>query len=129
MPKFSKRSLGYLANAHPDLQRVAHEAIKHFDFTVICAFRGERAQNDAYRAGKSRARFGQSPHNFSPSLAIDIVPFPLDWNDLAAFDRMGAAFLNAARECGVKVKWGKDFIGLIDYPHFELHDWRQYAKG
>jgi peptidoglycan L-alanyl-D-glutamate endopeptidase CwlK len=129
MPKFSKRSLDTLAKAHPDLQRVANEAIKHFDFTVIESYRGKEAQNKAHALGNSKAKFGQSPHNFKPSLAIDIVPYPLDWNNLKAFDVMGAAFLDAARKCGIEITWGKNFTTLKDYPHFELRDWRNRAKG
>ena len=128
MPKFSKKSIGYLNNAHPNLRCVANEAIKHFDFMVVESFRGKTAQETAYAKGNSRAKFGQSPHNYSPALAIDIVPYPVDWNDLKRFDEMGAVFLKAAETCGVKVTWGKNFSTLKDYPHFELANWKELAK-
>ena len=57
MPTFSKRSLDNLAACHPDLQKVAHEAIKHLDFTVICGHRGREAQNKAYKKGSPSLSF------------------------------------------------------------------------
>lgn len=124
MPRFSQRSKDNLAQTHPLLQKLMESAITEFDFTVICGQRGREEQEAAYRAGKSRARFGQSPHNFAPSLAVDIVPYPLDWNDLAAFNKMGAVIKKHAKKLGINVTWGKDFKTLKDYPHFELTNWR-----
>ena len=126
MYKFGIRSQNNLRDAHPLLVKVANEAIKTCDFTVICSYRGKEEQDAAFRAGKSRARFGQSPHNYKKSLAIDIVPHPLDWNDLAAFERMGFAFMSAADRLGVPIVWGRYFSTLVDYPHFELHNWNDY---
>lgn len=127
MPKFGKKSLDLLKRAHPDLQRVAHEAIKTFDFSVICSYRGKSEQTRAYNAGKSRAKFGQSPHNYEPfSLAIDIVPYPLDWTNLETFELMGRIFMSKATALGISLVWGKHFSGLVDYPHFELRDWRKH---
>ena len=87
---------------------------------VICGFRGRYEQEKAYMAGKSKAKFGQSKHNFKPSLAVDVVPLPLDWNDIPAFERLGEAVMKKADELSIKIKWGKNFKGLTDYPHFEL---------
>lgn len=122
--KFGKRSEINLVSAHPDLERVARAAIKDYDFTVICSYRGRAEQEAAFRSGKSRARHGQSPHNFKPSLAIDIVPYPLNWNDTAAFEAMGAVFMKHAARLGVRITWGRNFKGLVDMPHFELTNWR-----
>lgn len=126
MPKFSKKSQAILAQAHPDLQRVMNEAIKTTDFSVICAYRNKTDQNRAYRQGKSKAQFGQSPHNFTPSLAVDCVPYPLDWENIAAFEAMGQAIMRAAERVGVSLEWGKYFTGLVDMPHFQLRNWKKH---
>lgn len=125
MYKFSKKSADILKRADTLLQRVANEAIKEIDFSVICSVRSKSEQMRAYNAGKSRAKWGQSPHNYEPSLAIDIVPYPLDWNDLVAFERLGTVFLKVAAKQGVSLEWGKYFSGLVDYPHFQLRDWQK----
>lgn len=125
MPVFSKRSNDNLAEAHPLLQQVMQEAIKDFDFTVIEGYRGKEEQEKAFKEKKSKARFGQSPHNFKPALAVDVMPYPDAFKAKAeVWDAMGAAILAAAERIGVKVTWGRDFKGLVDKPHFELTDWR-----
>jgi peptidoglycan L-alanyl-D-glutamate endopeptidase CwlK len=120
MPSLSKRSLDNLKSCHPDLQKVAHEAIKGFDFSVICGHRGKAEQDKAVATGKSKAKWPTSKHNSKPSLAFDATPVPLDWNDIAAFHAMATAMKTAARKVGVKIKWGGDFKGFFDGPHIEL---------
>jgi hypothetical protein len=117
---FSKRSRENLASCHPDLQKVAAEAIKHHDFTVICGHRGKADQDKAVAEGKSKAKWPTSKHNSTPSHAFDATPVPLDWDDLAAFKAMADAMKAAAKTVGVKIKWGGDFKGFYDGPHFEL---------
>ena len=120
MPSFSKRSTDNLATCHRDLQKVAHEAIKHFDFTVICGHRGKAEQQKAFREKKSKLQWPLSRHNKLPSLAMDCVPHPLNWQDKASFDKMGAVMKEAAKKVGVKIKWGGDFRDWYDGPHFQI---------
>ena len=120
MPVFSDNSLKTLKECHEDLQRVMKEVIKEFDISVICGHRGEEEQEEAYKSGNSKAKFGESKHNHFPSLAVDVVPYPLDWNDIERFEQMGEVVMRKADELGIKLKWGRDFKGLKDYPHFEL---------
>ena len=135
MPSFSSRSLNNLAQCHPDLQRVANEAIKTFDFVVICGYRNQADQEAAFRAGNSKARFGQSPHNYQPSAAFDACPFPIDWNNRQAFVRMAGVIMDAAKGLNVSLRWGGDWNRngrtgderFVDLPHFELHPWRDYV--
>lgn len=124
MPSFGEKSKKLLAEAHPDLQKVMNEAVKHFDFSVICGYRGKADQEKAFNEKRSKAHFGQSPHNFKPSRAVDITPFPLDWNDIPSFDAMGKVVMEAAKTVGVELTWGKEF-SFRDYPHFELKGWRK----
>lgn len=119
MPHFSKRSLNNLAQCDPRLQKVAHEAIQYFDFTVICGHRGQEDQDKAYREGRSKLRFPRSKHNKMPSLAMDCVPYPLDWADAAAFKEMARVMKEAARAVGVDLTWGGDWQ-MRDMPHFEV---------
>jgi len=120
MPSFSKRSLDNLATCHPDLQKVAHECIKSFDFVVICGHRGASAQNKAYAEGQSKLKFPHSKHNKQPSLAFDATPHPLDWGDIDSFKAMAKHMKAAAKTVSVRIKWGGDFRNFFDGPHFEL---------
>ena len=85
MPQFSKTSRQRLATCHQDLQTLFNEVIKYFDCTIICGHRGEEKQNSAYKKGYSKLKFPNSKHNKNPSLAVDVIPYPLDWDD---HDRM-----------------------------------------
>ena len=127
MPKFSQKSLDRLHDCHPLLQMVMLAAIKKTDFSVICGFRGEKEQNEAYASGNSKLKWPQSKHNKKPSEAVDIVPYPVDWNDIKRFETLGQIVLqtwetDVAEEdrVGWELVWGKNFKGLVDYPHFEL---------
>lgn len=126
MPKFSARSLKNLEQCHPLLQLLMYEAIKVTDFSVICGFRGEREQNEAYDRGNSKLKWPQSKHNQTPSLAVDIVPYPIDWNDERRFRTLGTvvkeiwAQLPEEKKEGWSLSWGGDWKTFKDFPHFEL---------
>lgn len=126
MPKFSARSLKNLEQCHPLLQLLMYEAIKVTDFSVICGFRGEKEQNEAYDRGNSKLKWPQSKHNQTPSLAVDIVPYPIDWNDERRFRTLGTvvkeiwAQLPEEKKEGWSLSWGGDWKTFKDFPHFEL---------
>lgn len=116
----SKTSRQKLQTCHSDLIKLIEAVAETEKCAVICGFRGRHEQEKAYMAGKSKAKFGQSKHNFKPSHAVDVVPVPLNWEDIPAFEKLGEKIMAKAKELGIKVKWGKHFKGLVDYPHFEL---------
>ena len=116
----SKTSRQKLQTCHSDLIRLIEAVAAEEKCAVICGFRGRYEQEQAYREGKSKAKFGQSKHNLRPSMAVDVVPLTIDWEDIPAFERLGEKIMAKADELGIKIKWGKNFKGLADYPHFEL---------
>lgn len=128
MPKFSQASKDRLETCHPDIQRVLNEVIQHIDFTVLEGHRGEEKQNAAFEAGKSKLRFPQSKHNNRPSLAVDIAPYPIDWQDWRRFDLLAGYVLGIAAHMGITLRWGGDWDSdhdmkdqtFNDLPHFEL---------
>ena len=132
MPILSQKSLAQLATCHPDLQRVVREAIKYFDFTVIEGHRGKDAQEAAYAKGLTKVRWPNGKHNQTPSLAVDIAPYPIDWSESKKaherFVYMAGIVMATAARMGVRLRWGGDWNqnqdmrdeGFRDYPHFEL---------
>lgn len=128
MPKFSARSRKNLAGAHPLLQQLFNEVVKDFDCVVLDSQRGEQAQEEAFRRGNSKARFGQSPHNYAPSLAVDVVPHPIVWEDLPSFKRLATVVKRKAKQLGISISAGADWKTFKDYPHYELSPWRGFAK-
>jgi len=126
MPRFSQRSQDNLSQCHTDLQVLFNEVIKWEDCTVVCGQRGEKEQNEAYEEGKSRLRYPQSKHNKIPSMAVDVVPYPIDWHNRERFLRFGGFVMGIAAhlyELGWienRVKWGGDWETFKDFPHFEM---------
>lgn len=130
MPSFGKASQEKLATCDPRLQKVFNEVIKHFDCTVIEGHRGEAAQNKAFAEGKSKLKYPQSKHNKTPSLAADVLPYPIDWNDTNRMRYFAGFVVGIAATMGIKLRWGGDWNqntelkdnSFNDLPHFEIAD-------
>lgn len=128
MPKFSLRSKERLATCHADIRKVCNELIKYINFSVICGYRRKDDQDKAYAEGKSKLKWPKSAHNSLPSKAVDIVPYPLDWNDIGSFKQLHGAFMVVAQqlfdaaEIGSKFEWGGDWKKLKDYPHYQIKE-------
>lgn len=126
MPQFSLSSKQRLATCHADIRKVCEQLIKTYDFSVMCGHRSKAEQDAAYKAGNSKVRFPNSAHNKLPSLAVDIVPYPVDWNDIGRFKELAAAFFAVANllkereEITHEFEWGGHWYTLKDYPHFEI---------
>lgn len=120
MPKLSTKSQTKLNTCHSDLIKLIEAVAETEKCAVICGFRGRHEQEKAYMAGKSKAKWGQSKHNLKPSHAVDVVPVPLNWEDIPAFEKLGEKIMAKAKELGISIRWGRDFTNLKDYPHFEL---------
>lgn len=128
MPKFSSKSLLHLSGANPLLQKLFNSVILDYDCTILESQRGRAAQEDAFRLGNSRAHFSESAHNYQPSVAVDAVPYPSNWNDIAEFKKFGAIVYAHARTLQIPIQWGGDWDSpLRDYDHFELKPWREWA--
>ena len=128
MAEFSERSMSRLMTCDPRLQEVFEIVVKYFDCTILCGHRGEEEQGRVYREGKSRARWGQSRHNSLPSVAVDVVPYPIDWVDRERMTHFAGFVLGIAASRGISVRWGGDWDQdtevednrFDDFPHFEL---------
>ena len=121
MPSFGTKSLACRATCHPDLQRVLDEAIKHYDFSIIWGWRSKEDQDNAYESGHSLTQWPNSKHNYQPSKAFDVVPYPGGYdNSDEEFYRMATFIYRAANVCGVRLRWGGHFRNLKDLGHYEL---------
>jgi peptidoglycan LD-endopeptidase CwlK len=116
-----------LSQAHEMLIEFVTELDKRVPLTVICGYRGEAEQQEAYLTGHSRAQFGESPHNFKPSLAVDIGPRPLDWGDLKAFDKLISEARRLAEDMHLDLEFGADFKNLVDRPHIQIRNWKEHT--
>jgi len=149
-PKFDSTSAKNLAEAHPLIQQLMNAARERIAFQVLDARRGEAAQKKAKASGASKVGYGDSAHNYSPSIAVDITPLPVNgkipWDNEQAFkdlwlvigwyDPKSGKGAGLALELQIPIRWGGDWDmdgshekgKGWDMPHYELHPWRFYAK-
>ena len=124
MAKLGAGSLAKLGEGHPDIARLVKATVARMpadhDLIVLCVWRGKAEQDKAFADGKSKLRWPDSKHNSSPSRAVDLAPYPLDWSDRHAFVELATYVLEAAADLGIRVRWGGHFAGFPDLPHFEL---------
>lgn len=149
MPTFGRRSKEQLNTVRPELRKILGNVIQYTDFTVLCGRRGIRGQTEAYSTGRSNVRWPDSAHNCpipdsdlprhewredpeGLSRAIDIAPWPIDWEDKIQFAYLAGSVISEARTMGIKLRWGGDWDmdgqcnhresrkSLNDMPHFEL---------
>ena len=147
----SKLSLGRLNGVDANLVKVVQRAIEITpqDFMVVegvrskeqcyinygkgrtvaqCTAKGVPAKYALPKAAKVTWLKNPLDSKHVTGRAVDLVPYPVDWNDLSKFDQMAQAMFAAAKELGVSIRWGADWDndgnyrekGEYDSPHFEL---------
>lgn len=112
----------------PDFRRFAVAFLRDLDrrgypFFAHSYVRGRAEQDELFRKGVSRAKFGQSAHNFG--CAGDFVHFTRAW-DLTRKEWavLGLIGKDVARRCNLKIVWGGDW-SFYDPAHWELADWKK----
>jgi peptidoglycan L-alanyl-D-glutamate endopeptidase CwlK len=124
MYKFSKKSLDVLQGVHPDLQKIASQLILLMDVTVLEGVRSKERQEELVRTGMSKTM--NSKH--LTGCALDLAPFPIDWNDRERFIYMQGMVRGIAQQLGIKIRsgidWDSDGVvkdhSFFDGPHIEL---------
>ena len=130
MPKFGNKSKARLSTCDQRLQDVFNEVIKYVDCSVLEGHRSKERQNILYDEGKTKVCYPKGRHNTSPSLAVDVAPYPIDWNDRERFHLFAGFVLGVARRMGVTLRWGGDWNmnfevndnKFDDFPHFEIRE-------
>ena len=134
-----QQSRARLKGVHPDMVKVVERAIaiSPQDFMVLEGVRTPARQKELYAQGRTKPgnkvtwtlnsnHFVNAKTGFGH--AVDLVPFPVDWNTLSKFDAVSKAMFAAAKELGIAIRWGADWDkdgkprekGESDSPHFEL---------
>ena len=126
MYKFGKRSKQRLKGVNPDLVKILNQLIKIMDVTIIEGLRTEERQAELLNQGKSKTKY--SKHIVGK--AVDLAPYPIDWNDRDRFHYMGGMLRGIAKQLNINIRWGGDWDsdgetkdnGFDDLVHVELLD-------
>lgn len=118
MPEFSKKSKENLNTCEEDLKRLFCEVIKYHDCTILEGHRSMERQKELFRDGKSKTL--GSNHLSLPSKAVDVMPYPIQWDDIEGQHMFATAVFSKAMEMGIRVRWGGSFKSFYDAPHWEI---------
>ena len=136
--QLSERDIKKLNTVHPDLQKVIYRAaeITEVDFVITCGIRTLEEQAELYAQGRTKPgkivtwtmKSRHLPAADGFGRAVDLVPYPIDWNTTSKFDAIASAVMQASNELNIPIRWGADWDkdgvirekGETDSPHFEL---------
>lgn len=137
--KLGNTSLNRLNGVHPKLVEIVKLAIQdsRVDFSVLEGVRTPARQMELYAQGRSKpgpvVTWVKTSNHFINTKtgfghAVDLVPYPVDWNDTKKFDEIARAMFDAADYMNTAIRWGADWNrngkyrerGESDSPHFEL---------
>ena len=105
MPRFGKRSKERLRGVDRRLVSVLNELIKIMDVTIIEGLRSEQRQEKLLKAGSTKTKFSKHIEG----KAVDLAPYPIDWEDRDRFHYMGGMIRGIAKQLNVPVRWGGDW--------------------
>lgn len=105
MYKFGKRSRNRLKGVDSRLVNVLNELIKIMDVTVIEGLRSAERQEELLAKGATKVKYSKHMEG----KAVDIAPYPIDWNDRERFHYMGGMVRGIAKALNLNIRWGGDW--------------------
>ena len=128
MKQFSPQSLAKLSTCDQRLQILFKAVVNHFDCVILEGHRDEATQNKAFAEKRSTKQWPNGEHNKTPSRAVDVAPYPIDWSDTQRFHYFAGVVMGIASQLGLKVRWGGDWDKdtevkdetFRDLVHFEI---------
>ena len=129
MPSFSERSKDRLSTCEPKLQELFNAVVGQFDCTILEGHRGQERQDRLYDERRSQLRYPNGRHNKLPSQAVDVAPYPVDWQNTRRFYLFAGYVLGIAEGMGISIRWGGDWDmdteitdqTFNDLAHFEVY--------
>ena len=130
MYKWGPRSIKHLVTLDERLQKVLNEVIKYVDCSIIEGHRSGERQDRLFEEGRTKVKYPNGRHNANPSRAVDVAPYPIDWDDRERFHLFAGFVIGIGQSMGIRLRWGGDWNmnfevddnNFDDFPHFELVD-------
>ena len=126
MYKFGKRRRERLKGVDARLVNVLKELIKIMDVTIIEGLRSKERQEQLLAQGKTKTKYSKHIEG----KAVDLAPYPIDWEDREMFHYMGGMLRGLGKAMGVNIRWGGDWDSdgdindnkFDDLVHVEIKD-------
>lgn len=126
--KLSKKGQEILATRKQALQDVINKSFEKMPFDItILASTIRTVEEQKANVAKGVSWTMKSKHLTGE--AVDMAPYPVDWNNLERFVQMAEVVLATAKEMGIPIVWGGTWKETtegwkqnkrFDGPHFEL---------
>ena len=101
MPSYSDTSLKKLATCHDDIILICNTVINIMDVSIREGNRTLEKQQEYFNKGYSKCDGinKRSYHQYTPSMAVDIVPYPTLYNnDNREFQRLAKIMFNVSQD-------------------------------
>lgn len=125
MAAFGNTSRQRMEGVHPKLVRLFERVVRDFDCTVLKdgGLRTLERQSELVAEGVSKTMNS----NHLTGNALDIVPYPVDWDDKERQYKFASFVFDTAMRMGIRVRWGGWFRApgneiFYDSPHWEIID-------
>ena len=105
MPRFGKRSGEKMKGVDSRLINVMNELIKLMDVTIIEGLRTKERQEELVAKGASKTKFSKHIEG----KALDLSPYPIDWENRDGFYYMGGMIRGIAQQLGYDIRYGGDW--------------------
>ena len=105
MPRFGRKSRERLKGVDARLVNVLNELIKIMDVTIIEGVRSAERQAELLEKGATKVKYSRHMEG----KAVDLAPYPIDWNNRDGFYYMGGMIRGIAQQMGLKVRFGGDW--------------------
>ena len=126
MYKFGRRSRERLKGVDVRLVNVLNELIKMMDVTIIEGLRSAERQEELLAKGATKVKYSKHMEG----KAVDLPPYPIDWEYRDGFYYMGGMIRGIAKQMGVNIRFGGDWDSdgdtkdnnFDDLVHIEIKD-------
>ena len=136
----SQRSLNRLEGVHPALQTLIKLGITDspHDFMIVQGLRTAAYQNELYQQGRTKpgpkvtncdgyksksnhqAKSDGYGHAIDFAIYDPTLPEKIDWDNNKKYREVADHLKKVAKENGINIEWGGDWVKFKDYPHIEL---------
>jgi len=126
MAKFSKYSKKQLTTCCEELQLICNYVIQFYDFKVSEGHRSKELQDYYYEIGKSKVKYPDGKHNTIPSDAVDVDPYPVNFDDEERYYILAGIVKAVAFMHEIKIRWGGDWDNDDDVHDQSFNDLRHF---
>ena len=114
------RSLSRLEGVHPEIVKLVKHAaaISDIDFIVLEGLRTKERQKQLVAKGASRTMKSRHLTGHAVDLGV-LIDGEVRW-DWPLYHKLALVVKRAAKETGVPIEWGGDWVSFKDGPHWQL---------